>query len=103
MLFCISFVWNSNERRASIVSIGSRLRSERRRNHPESYSMGKGTYSSCGKMAAVMELTTKHQLVPRLRMHGAILLVSLNGLMACCLIRSATTLALRVSNVKSEY
>jgi len=93
----------SEGRRTSIVDIGSRLRSERRRNHPVSYSMGKGTYCSGGEVAAVMELTTKHQIAPRLRMHGAIPLVSLYALMACCLIRPDTTLPLRVSNVKSEY
>jgi hypothetical protein len=65
--------------------------------------MGKGTYPSGGKVAAVMELTTKHQLASRLRMHGAITLVFLYGLMACCLIRSAKSLPLRVLNVKSEY
>jgi len=63
-----------------------------------SYSMGQD-----GKVAAVMELTTKYQLAPRKLIHGAISLVSLYVLMAWCLIRSGTTLPLRVSNAKSEY
>ena len=84
----------SEGRRTSIVGIGSRLCSERRRNHPVSYSMGKGTSCSGGKVAAVMELTIKHPLAPRLRMHGAIPLVSLYALMACCLIRLGTILPL---------
>jgi len=93
----------SEGRWTTIVGIEYRLRSERRRNHPVSYSMGKGTYCSGGKVAAVMELTTKRQLTPRLRMHGAVPLVSLYALMACCLIGSGTALLLRVSNVQSEY
>jgi len=80
----------SEGRRTTIVGIGSRLRSERRRNHPVSYSMGKGTYCSGGKMVVVMELTAKHQLAPRLRMRGVVPLVSFYALMACCLIGSGT-------------
>jgi len=71
-------------RQNTIVGIGSRPRSERRRSQPVSYSMSKGTYCSGGKVAAVMELTTKHHLAPWLRY----------ALMACCLMRSVTALLL---------
>ena len=52
----------------SIVGIASRLRSEGRRNQTASYSMGEGTFCSGGKVSAVMQLNTRHQLAPRLRM-----------------------------------
>jgi hypothetical protein len=85
--YFVCFVQKSKGRGASIVGVGSRLRSERRRNHPASYSIGKGTFPSGGKVAAVMGLTTKYQLALRLRMRGTIPLVSLYALMARCLIR----------------